>query len=512
MGVDRTRPKVVFLIMAYNEEKYIERAMKSILNQTEKNILLYVRNNGSTDKTQEIIEKIAEQDDRVYWVANQVNGIRDDGGTFMLPIPENPNHRGEYYAIVDADDYILPEFTELMYTQAKREDADLVACANLFVDHEGNIKGDRRNVNAVYSDLHDIGDDFPILYNCFRTWWAKLYKCDFFHEFFSHAWTYTEPMKWFLDTIMTVNYLKVCRKLVCIDEALYCMEVRSDSTYSTRPMDRRRILEAYSLYNNNLDFLNKHGLNTSLNIYFNKMIHWAYLSDALKSYESQAVSNVHKLRWLKVIINDNLFKTYMYDKFEMIWAEIQKYLSIIKLNASESLYFDYLMRLEYFVDIYMQSPNNVLCLPILLGCVSDSENRNFFGSNLFQLAFEDITSGFISAKKMHSYVWETWYLEPEEFVDYLNQIDYTEEVRLKEERLVDFMNNEEWEEAIDLMGEIGRLCPFSKTTLISRVVICMYIGEYELAIVLISSMRNIWKNDNEIKSIYDDIYERFLYK
>ena len=511
MKVDRTRPKVVFLIMAYNEEKYIERAMKSILNQTEKNILLYVRNNGSTDKTQEIIEKIANQDERVYWVTNKVNGIRDDGGTFMLPIPENPNHQGEYYAIVDADDYIFPNFTELMYDHAKREDADMIACANLFVDHEGNIKGERRIVNAVYSDLHNIGDNFPIIYNCFRTWWAKLYKHDFFYKYFDNAWTYVEPMKWFLDTIMEINYLKECRKLVCMDETLYCMEVRSNSTYATRPMDGRRILEAYALYNNNLDFLSRHSLDTSSNLYFNKMIHWGYLVDALKSYESRDISNKHKLKWLKAIINDNVFKTYMHDEFAMIWKEINKYLDIIKLNETECIYFDYLMRLKYFVDIYTQSKNNVLCLPILLGCVSDPENRNFFGNAFFKLAFQDITQGFINAKKMHQYTWGVWYLDPEGFASYLNQIDYTEEVRVKEEQLVYCMNNEEWEEAINLMSEIGRLCPFSKTTLISRVLICMYIGEYKLAIVLINSLRNIWKNDNEIKLIYDDIYERFLY-
>lgn len=50
--------KVTFLMMAYNSEQYIEKAVNSILNQSEKSVNIIIRNNGSTDKTGEILDAL----------------------------------------------------------------------------------------------------------------------------------------------------------------------------------------------------------------------------------------------------------------------------------------------------------------------------------------------------------------------------------------------------------------------------------------------------------------------
>ena len=50
------RVKVTFFMIAYNEEKFIKRAIESVQNQTEKDIELYIRNNGSTDNTGDIVK------------------------------------------------------------------------------------------------------------------------------------------------------------------------------------------------------------------------------------------------------------------------------------------------------------------------------------------------------------------------------------------------------------------------------------------------------------------------
>ena len=59
----------------------MERAIKSVLGQTEQNVALFIRDNGSTDRTRDICREYAEKDARVRLVRNEVN-CRKDGGSF----------------------------------------------------------------------------------------------------------------------------------------------------------------------------------------------------------------------------------------------------------------------------------------------------------------------------------------------------------------------------------------------------------------------------------------------
>ena len=52
-----TDKKVAIVLSTYNGEKYIEKQLESLVNQTYKNIDIYIRDDGSKDKTTEIIEK-----------------------------------------------------------------------------------------------------------------------------------------------------------------------------------------------------------------------------------------------------------------------------------------------------------------------------------------------------------------------------------------------------------------------------------------------------------------------
>jgi len=89
--------KVSVIITAYNEEKKIERSVCSILNQTYKEIELIIINDGSTDRTIDVINKFC--DPRIH-VVNRENLGRIKSLNEGLKIA-----KGEYIAINDADDY-----------------------------------------------------------------------------------------------------------------------------------------------------------------------------------------------------------------------------------------------------------------------------------------------------------------------------------------------------------------------------------------------------------------------
>lgn len=98
------KEKLVSVIMtAYNTEAYIEEAIQSILNQTYTNFEFIIVDDGSTDKTLEIIMRYAKKDDRIVVLARKNIGLAqslNDGIRIA---------RGEYIARMDSDDICAAE-------------------------------------------------------------------------------------------------------------------------------------------------------------------------------------------------------------------------------------------------------------------------------------------------------------------------------------------------------------------------------------------------------------------
>jgi len=95
---------VSIIIPAYNAEKYIARAIKSALNQTYKDIEVIVVDDGSTDRTAEIVKSFQDPRVRYIYQENQNVGVARNNG-----IKES---RGKYITFLDADDEYLPEKVE----------------------------------------------------------------------------------------------------------------------------------------------------------------------------------------------------------------------------------------------------------------------------------------------------------------------------------------------------------------------------------------------------------------
>jgi len=95
-------PNISVVMPVYNGEKYLKEAIESILNQTYKDFEFIILNDGSTDKTEEII--LSYDDPRIIYIKNEEN----------LQIVKTLNKgigfaRGKYIARMDADDISLPE-------------------------------------------------------------------------------------------------------------------------------------------------------------------------------------------------------------------------------------------------------------------------------------------------------------------------------------------------------------------------------------------------------------------
>ncbi len=117
------RPKISIIIPVYNTGSYLEECLESIKKQTFRDFEVICINDGSTDKSLEIMEKFAREDKR-FRVVNQKKNM----GICTTRAAGYKKASGEYIAWVDADDVIDPEMYDKMYKLASEAANDVVIC------------------------------------------------------------------------------------------------------------------------------------------------------------------------------------------------------------------------------------------------------------------------------------------------------------------------------------------------------------------------------------------------
>ena len=114
-------PKVSVIIPVWNPGDGIRRCVDSLRGQTLTDIEMIFVDDCGTDGAMDVVRAAAAEDPRIRIVTNAENvgpGISRNAGIEVA--------RGEYLSFVDADDYVSPNFLEVLYTKAKSEDLDIV--------------------------------------------------------------------------------------------------------------------------------------------------------------------------------------------------------------------------------------------------------------------------------------------------------------------------------------------------------------------------------------------------
>ena len=128
-------PLLSVIIPVYNAEPYIKDAVASILNQTYRNLELIIINDGSTDKTLEVIASI--QDNRIILVKNRINRGQIYTRNLGLKMA-----KGAYIGMFDADDIAYPDKYEAQIASLeKNKDIGMVGSWARFIDADGTRTG-----------------------------------------------------------------------------------------------------------------------------------------------------------------------------------------------------------------------------------------------------------------------------------------------------------------------------------------------------------------------------------
>ena len=128
---------VSIIIPTYNRREYIERAVQSILRQTYKNYEIIIVDDGSTDNTQEIIQKLEMKESRIHYIKQEQN----QGASHARNIGMQ-EAQYDYIAFLDSDDEWLPNKLELQMRKMleSSEETGLVFCRMGGIGRDGKSR------------------------------------------------------------------------------------------------------------------------------------------------------------------------------------------------------------------------------------------------------------------------------------------------------------------------------------------------------------------------------------
>lgn len=197
---------ISIIIPVYNAEKYINRCIKSIVNQSYQELEIIVVNDGSTDNSLSICETLAMQDNRIKVISQENGGVSKARNTGLRLV------KGEYVMFLDSDDYMLPDMCKTMLDVLHSKQADCVICG--IQEPEGGLWCPQRNID--YSTLEDFKRDFVYHLNTelLSPCWNKIFKRQLIINLFNEEISFGE------DLIFDLEYLNNCTRLSFITTPL----------------------------------------------------------------------------------------------------------------------------------------------------------------------------------------------------------------------------------------------------------------------------------------------------
>ncbi len=176
--------KVSVIVPIYKVEKYLERCIESIRNQTYSNLEILLVDDGSPDRCPQMCDSYAQADDRIIVIHKRNGGLSDARNAGI------ERASGDYLIFVDSDDWIHKQFVEVMVEMIETGHVRMAVCGYQYV-YEGNEYQDTeselpslliqvRKLTSLEAQEMYFADDF--LRTTFTVAWNKIYARELFQN------------------------------------------------------------------------------------------------------------------------------------------------------------------------------------------------------------------------------------------------------------------------------------------------------------------------------------------
>ena len=204
--------KVTVIMPAFNSEKYIERSVKSVLSQTYDNLELIVVDDGSTDRTGQILRRLGADDSRLRIIRTENHGPAEARNAALAQLGKDT----DFVTFIDADDELLPD-TLAYAMESAACGAELILMGFVIVEEDG-----REREYCEFDCLvrpEDMHTAFPRLYkaNLLNQVWGKFYSARRLRE---KGFRFKDYL-WGEDRLFVFDYLEDCPLIAVRSECKY---------------------------------------------------------------------------------------------------------------------------------------------------------------------------------------------------------------------------------------------------------------------------------------------------
>lgn len=232
--------KISIIIPCYNVQDYIEQCLGSIISQTYINLEIICINDGSTDKTVEILQQFETKDSRIKLYNQSNKGLSK---TRSLGIEYAT---GDYILFVDSDDWLEKDALEIILREASNYDIILFS---YFRDFKNVTLAKRLNLDGEFlaSELQrkivgPVGEEIKLIENLdsLVTVWAKLYKSE---KIKNITFPEVSEIGTWEDGLFNLQVLENCNKVLIIDQPFY--HYRKDNLQSFTSKSKENLYQKW---------------------------------------------------------------------------------------------------------------------------------------------------------------------------------------------------------------------------------------------------------------------------
>lgn len=208
---------ISIILPAYNAEAYLDRCLSSLIGQTCRDLEIIAVNDGSKDKTGDLLAKWAQKDERLR-VYEKPNGGVSSARNLGLK-----KASGEYVMFVDADDWAAPTLCEKLLAALQNDHADFALCG--YQCHDGDRESE---VLPQVRSEDRFADQFYVLREkgLLNMPWGKLFKRERILASFDERLSYGEDLQF------NLNYLECEPRIAVCAEALYVYDAAVSGSLS----------------------------------------------------------------------------------------------------------------------------------------------------------------------------------------------------------------------------------------------------------------------------------------
>lgn len=215
--------KLSIIVPVYNAEKYMEKCLDRLLEQSYKNIEIIIVNDCSQGNCEDIAEKYKKIDDRVKYIKHEKNK-----GLFQARITGSSIATGDYIAFLDSDDYVSIDYYRTLINNIQENDSD-IAMGNMVLEYDDGRREiynlfDTKHLNLAgedcleqYFEQEGLSFDWHII-------WNKIYKMEIWKKALKHYKNITTHLLMTEDFAFSTVLFYYARRLTKVsnDCVFYC--------------------------------------------------------------------------------------------------------------------------------------------------------------------------------------------------------------------------------------------------------------------------------------------------